>query len=68
MALRQYINGEYREVGGLNHQVDDEIKPLSALYQCVDGKLVPVWEAGNFRTADGMIFQTVDNMIFNVTI
>lgn len=68
MALKQYKDGQYREIGGLNHRKDDETKPLSALYQCVNGKLVPVWEAGNFRTADGYIFVTADNMIFNVTI
>ena len=25
-----------------------------------------VWQAGNFRTADGFIFQTADNKVFNV--
>ena len=68
MALRQRKNGVYLEVGGLNHRIDEQTKPLSALYQYKDGKMLPVWEAGNFRTADGMIFQTSDNMIFNVTI
>ena len=24
-----------------------------------------LWEAGNFRTADGMIFKTADGMTFN---
>ena len=68
MALKQYKDGQYREIGGLNKNDEGQIKPLSALYQCVNGKLVPLWEAGNFRTADGYIFVTADNMIFNVTI
>lgn len=68
MALRQRKNGAYIEVGGLSHRIDEQTKPLSALYQYRDGKMLPVWEAGNFRTADGMIFQTADNKIFNVTI
>lgn len=55
-------------MGGLNKNVEGQIKPLSSLYKCVGGKLVPLWESGNFRTADGYIFVTADNMTFNVTI
>lgn len=55
-------------MGGLNHRINEQTKPISALYQYKNGKMLPVWEAGNFRTADGMIFQTADNKIFNVTI
>lgn len=68
MALKQYKDGQWHEIGGVNHRDQGETKPLSALYQCVNGKLVPIWEAGNFRTADGQIFVTSDNMIFNVTL
>lgn len=68
MALYQYKDGEMCEIGGLNHRDQGETKPLAALYQRKDGKYLPLWEAGNFRTADGMIFVTSDNMIFNVTI
>lgn len=68
MALRQYINGEWKEVGSVSKQVGDEIKPLSAIYQCVNGRLVPVWEAGNLRTKDGLILQTIDGKIINVII
>lgn len=66
MALKQYKDGQWYEVGGLNHRVDEETKPISALYQYKDGQMLPVWEAGNFRTADGMIFQTADKQILNV--
>ena len=68
MALKQYKDGQWREIGGVNHRVGQETKPISALYQYKDGKMLPVWEAGNFRTADGNIFQTIDRQIFNVTI
>ena len=68
MALRQYINGEWKEVGSVSKRVGDEIKPLSAIYQYRNGKMMPIWEAGNFRTADGMIFVTADNKILNVII
>lgn len=66
MALRQYINGEWIEIGGLNHRDNNEMKPISALYQYKDGQMLPVWEAGNLRTADGMIIQSLDGKIINV--
>ena len=66
MALRQRKNGAYLEVGGLNHRVDEQTKPISALYQYKDGKMLPVWEAGNLRTLDGYIIMTKDNFIVNV--
>lgn len=68
MALYQYKDGKMREIGSINHRDQGETKPLAALYQCKGGKYLPLWEAGNFRTADGMIFVTSDNMIFDVTI
>lgn len=68
MALKQYKDGQWREIGGVNKLINGEVKPLSALYQYKNGKMLPVWEAGNFRTADGMVLQTADNKIFNVTI
>jgi hypothetical protein len=68
MALYQYKDGKWHEIGGLNHRDQGKTKPLAALYQRKDGKYLPLWEAGNFRTADGLIFCTSDNMIFNVTI
>lgn len=66
MALRQYINGEWFEIGGLNKQDNGEVKPISALYQYKDGQMLPVWEAGNLCTADGMIIQSLDGKIINV--
>lgn len=57
-----------REIGSINHRDQGKTKPLAALHQRKDGKYLPLWEAGNFRTADGLIFATSDNMIFNVTI
>lgn len=68
MALRQRKNGAYLEVGGLNHRVDEETKPFSALYQYKNGKMLPVWEAGNLRTKDGFILQSLDGKIINVII
>ena len=68
MALYQYKDGQWHEIGSLNHRDQGKTKPLAALYQRKDGKMLPVWESGNFRTADGMVFVTSDNMIFNVTI
>lgn len=67
MALRQYINGEFFEVGSISKRINNETKPLSALYVFKENKMIPIWEAGNFRTADGKIFQTSDYKIFNVT-
>ena len=66
MALRQYKDGAWREVGGLNHRVDEETKPVSALYQYKAGQMLPVWEAGNLRTADGYILMSKDGYIINV--
>ena len=66
MALKQYRDGQFLEVGGLNHRIDEQTKPISALYQYKDGKMLPVWEAGNLRTLDGYIIMTKDNFIVNV--
>ena len=66
MALKQYKEGQWYEIGGVSHRVGSDTKPLSALYQCVNGQMLPVWEAGNLRTADGYIIMTKDNFIVNV--
>ncbi len=66
MALRQYKNGAFLEVGGLNHRIEEQTKPISALYQYKDGKMQPVWEAGNLRTLDGYILMSSDGFIINV--
>lgn len=68
MALRQYINGEFYEVGSVSKRINGETKPLSAIYHCVNGNMFPVWEAGNLRTFDGLILQTKDGNIINVKI
>lgn len=51
MALKEYRDGEYRELGGINHRVDGQTKPLSALYQFVNGAMVAVWEAIKYIAA-----------------
>lgn len=48
---------EMQEVSGLFFENTE----LSALY--FEGKVV--WEAGNFRTADGLLFVTADGFTFN---
>ena len=70
MALRQYKNGAYLEVGGLNHRVDGETTLISALYQFVAGRFVPVWDGAlsNFVTGDGKVIVTSDSKLFNATI
>ena len=66
MALKQRKNGAYIEVGGLNHRIDEKTKPFSALYQYKNGKMIPIWEAGNLVTADGYIIVTKDNYIVTI--
>lgn len=68
MALILYKNGEFLEVGTIYKRIDNETKPLSALYKCVNGQMLPIWEAGNLRTLDGLIIQTKDGNIVNVKI
>lgn len=68
MALKLYKNGEFLEVGTVYKRIGNEAKPLSALYKCVDGKMKPIWEAGNLRTLNGLILQTKDGKIVNVKI
>lgn len=68
MALYQRKDGKWHEIGALNKRMDGTTRPLSGLYQCINKVQVPLWESGNFRTADGMVFVTADNKTFNVTI
>lgn len=66
MALKLQINGEWKEIGGIYKCVDGVNKPLSAIYQYINGKMIPIWEAGNLVTADGYIIVTKDNYIVTI--
>ena len=66
MALKQYKNGQWREIGGVNHRVLQETKPISTLYQYKNGQMIPIWESGNLLTADGYIIVTKDNYIVTI--
>ena len=66
MALKLQVNGEWKEIGGIYKCVDGVNKPLSAIYQYINGKMIPVWEAGNLVTADGYIIVTKDNYIVTI--
>ena len=66
MALKLRVDGEWKEIGGFYKCVDGAKKPLSAIYQYLDGKMIPVWEAGNLVTADGYIIVTKDNYIVTI--
>lgn len=68
MALRLYKNGEFLDVGTVYKRVGTETKALSAIYKCINGQMLPIWEAGNLRTLDGLILQTKDGKIVNVKI
>lgn len=59
-----------REIGGLNHHVDGETKVISALYQFVAGRFIPIWDGAlsNFVTSDGKVIITSDSELFNATI
>ena len=66
MALKLQVNGEWKEIGGIYKCVDGVNKPLSSIYQYIDGKMIPIWEAGNLVTADGYIIVTKDNYIVTI--
>jgi hypothetical protein len=66
MALKLQVNGEWKEIGGIYKCVDGVNKPLSAIYQYINGKMIPIWEAGNLVTADGYIIVTKDNYIVTI--
>lgn len=66
MALKLQVNGEWKEIGGIYKCVDGVNKPLSAIYQYINGKMMPIWEAGNLVTADGYIIVTKDNYIVTI--
>lgn len=66
MALKLQVNGEWKEIGGIYKRVDGVNKPLSAIYQYLNGKMIPIWEAGNLVTADGYIIVTKDNYIVTI--
>lgn len=66
MALKLQVNGEWKEIGGIYKCVDGVNKPLSAIYQYTNGKMIPIWEAGNLVTADGYIIVTKDNYIVTI--
>lgn len=66
MALKLQVNGEWKEIGGIYKCVDGANKPLSAIYQYINGKMTPIWEAGNLVTADGYIIVTKDNYIVTI--
>ena len=66
MALKLQVNGEWKEIGGIYKCIDGVNKPLSAIYQYIGGKMIPVWEAGNLVTADGYIIVTSDNYIVTI--
>ena len=54
MAIKQYKDGQYRDIGRIYHRVGDNFKPLSVVYQYVGGVFVAIYTAIRSCFGSGM--------------